>query len=52
MDGEANHSYPSTAKVKNAWNYTCTPPYVCMARYLVKHILNCILCVIYGFLSG
>jgi hypothetical protein len=23
---EADHSYPSSAEVKNAWNYTSTPP--------------------------
>jgi hypothetical protein len=30
------HSSPCTAKVKNAWSYTYTPPYVFMAWYLVK----------------
>jgi hypothetical protein len=25
---EANHSPPSSAEVKNAWNYTSTPKYV------------------------
>jgi hypothetical protein len=23
---EADHSYPSSAEVKNAWSYTSTPP--------------------------
>jgi hypothetical protein len=34
---EADHSYPSSAEVKNAWSYTFTLPYVCMAWCLVKH---------------
>jgi hypothetical protein len=25
---EAHHSPPTTADVKNAWNYTFTPPYI------------------------
>jgi len=33
---EANHSPPSSAEVKNAWNYTPTPPTVFMAWYLIK----------------
>jgi hypothetical protein len=33
---EADHSPPSSAKVKNAWSYTSTPQYVFMAWYLVK----------------
>jgi len=28
---EADHSPPSSAKVKNAWNYTSTPQYIFMA---------------------
>jgi len=30
---ELNHPTPSSAKVKNEWNYTFTPPppYACMA---------------------
>jgi hypothetical protein len=28
---EADHSPPSSAEVKNAWNYTSTPQYVFMA---------------------
>jgi len=34
---EADHSPPSSAKVKNAWSYTFTPQYVFMAWCLVKH---------------
>jgi hypothetical protein len=33
----ADHSPLSSTKVKNAWNYTSTPPYVFMAWCLVKH---------------
>jgi hypothetical protein len=29
--------WPLTSKVKNAWSCTSTPPYVSMARCLVKH---------------
>jgi hypothetical protein len=36
-DCEADHSAPSSAEVKNTWNYTSTPPYVVMACCLVKH---------------
>jgi len=28
---EADHSPSSSIKVKNAWSYNSTPPYVCMA---------------------
>jgi hypothetical protein len=34
---EADHSSPSNAEVKNAWNYTSTPPYVFMVWCLIKH---------------
>jgi hypothetical protein len=34
---EADHSPPSSAKVKNAWSYTSTPQYAFMAWCLVKH---------------
>jgi hypothetical protein len=34
---EADLSPPSSAEVKNAWSYTCTPEYVFMAWCLVKH---------------
>jgi len=34
---EADHSPQASAKVKNAWSYTCIPPYVFMAWCLVKH---------------
>jgi len=33
---EANHSPPSSAKAKNEWSYTFTPPYIFMAWYLIK----------------
>jgi hypothetical protein len=33
---EADRSPPSSAKVKNAWSYTSTPPCVFMAWYLLK----------------
>jgi len=32
---EADHSPPSSSKVKNAWNYTPTPQYVFIACCLV-----------------
>jgi hypothetical protein len=37
---EADHSSPSSAGVKNAWNYTSTSQYVFMAWCLVKHSDN------------
>jgi len=33
---EADHLSPSSAEVKNAWSYTCTPPYVFVTSYLVN----------------
>jgi len=33
---EADYSPPSSAEVKNAWNYTCTPQYIFMALCSVK----------------
>jgi hypothetical protein len=33
---EADHSPPSSAEVKNAWNYNSTPQYTFMAWCLVK----------------
>jgi hypothetical protein len=33
---EADHSSPSSAEVKNAWNYTSIPPYILMAWCVVK----------------
>jgi hypothetical protein len=33
---EADHSPPSSAKVKNAWSYTSTPQYAFMAWCSVK----------------
>jgi hypothetical protein len=35
--GEADHSPPSSAEVKNVWSYTSTPQYVFMVWSLVKH---------------
>jgi hypothetical protein len=35
--GEADHSPPSSAELKNAWSYTSTPQYVFIAWCLVKH---------------
>jgi hypothetical protein len=35
--GEAEHSPPSSAEVKNAWSYNFTPQYAFMAWCLVKH---------------
>jgi hypothetical protein len=32
----ANHSSPSSAEVKNAWNYTSTPSYVLIAWCFIK----------------
>jgi hypothetical protein len=34
---EADHSPPSSAKIKNVWSYTCTPQYIFMVWCLVKH---------------
>jgi hypothetical protein len=34
---EANYSLPPSAKVKDAWSYTSTPPYVFEACCLIKH---------------
>jgi hypothetical protein len=41
-DLEADHSLLPSAEVKNAWNYTSTPPHVFMAWCLIKHriVLN------------
>jgi hypothetical protein len=33
---ESGHTPPSGAQVKNAWNYTSTPPYVFMTRCSVQ----------------
>jgi hypothetical protein len=30
MEGEADHSPPSSAKVRNVWSYIFTPPYLLM----------------------
>jgi hypothetical protein len=40
--GEADHSPPSSAEVKSAWNYTSTPPYVFMSwcSVIEKHSNN------------
>jgi hypothetical protein len=37
---EAGHSLPSSAKVKNAWSYTSSPPYIFMAWCLIKHRMH------------
>jgi hypothetical protein len=37
---KADHSPPSTAKVKNAWSYSYTPQCLPMEQYLVKHREN------------
>jgi len=34
---EADHSPQSSAEVKNAWSCISTPPYVCMACYLLRN---------------
>jgi len=34
---EADHSFPSSAKVRDAWSYTCTPP-ICLHDV----VLSCI----------
>jgi hypothetical protein len=33
---ETGHSPPSGPKVKNAWNYISTPPYVFVALHLIN----------------
>jgi len=33
----SHHSHPSSAEVKNTWNYTSTPQYFFKAQCLVKH---------------
>jgi hypothetical protein len=33
---DSNHSPPSSYEVKNVWSYISTPPYVCMARCIVR----------------
>jgi hypothetical protein len=42
---EADNPCPSSAKVKNAWSYTSTPPYIFMVWCLVKNIENFTKCV-------
>jgi hypothetical protein len=34
---KADHSHPSSAKVKKDWSYTSIPPYILMAWCLIKH---------------
>jgi len=34
---EADHSFPSSAEVKNVWSYTSTPQYVFKVWCLAKH---------------
>jgi len=33
---EADHSFPSSAAVKNAWSYTPTPQYAFMGWFSIK----------------
>jgi len=40
MEHEADHSPPSDAKVKYAWNCTSTPKYIFMAWCLIKQCLH------------
>jgi hypothetical protein len=47
---EADHSPPSSAKVKNAWRYTSTSQYVFMVWFLVKHRGNFTFTVLICFL--
>jgi hypothetical protein len=37
---EADHAPPSSAEVKNEWNYTSIPQYVFMPWYLVEYRNN------------
>jgi hypothetical protein len=37
---EADHSHPSSAKVKNAWSYASTSQYVFMAWCLIKQKIH------------
>jgi hypothetical protein len=37
---EAENTPPSIAEVKNAWSFTCTPPYVFGTCYLIRHMDN------------
>jgi hypothetical protein len=37
LGNEADHSPPSSAKVKNVWSYISTPQYFFMVWCLVKH---------------
>jgi hypothetical protein len=43
---EPDHSPASSVEVNNAWSYTSTPQYVCMALCLVKYSDNYILCMV------
>jgi len=36
LEPEAEHSPPSSAKIKNEWSYTSTPPYVFMVWWFIK----------------
>jgi hypothetical protein len=38
--GALKMTTPLSVNVKNAWRYTSTPPYVCIAWCLVKHLLD------------
>jgi hypothetical protein len=37
LGGEADQSRQSSANVKNVWSYNSIPPYIFMARCVVKH---------------
>jgi hypothetical protein len=42
LERETDHSSPSTAKVKNAWNYNSIPKYAFMTWCLIKYCDNLI----------
>jgi hypothetical protein len=46
---EADHSPPTSAKVKKVWIYTSTPPYVFVAKCLVMHKDNCTFTLFFFF---
>jgi hypothetical protein len=46
---EADHSPPSSAEVKNTWNYTSTPQCVFLAWCLVRHRDNFIFLLYFTF---
>jgi len=48
---EADHWPPSSAKAKNEWSYTFTPPYIFMAWYLIKQGMH-FHCVVLNWVQG